>query len=307
MAHQTEIVVNGVVTEVTEFDHTAQEIDDSVDRAMLSLLAVAAAVAYNPSGTYVIGDYCTNDGNLYKCNTPIESGEPWNSEHWTETTVAAELAEVRASLSNKLGYIKSDTGFTDLSDMPDESCVCLTSKTDITGLPDGWPTTGRNTFVRFRPGNKQYALDFLLSYNSDKLAYRIPSRPWREIPTATPPQRYTLPLADGWVRVNAAEYWKTQEGVVIVTFRVAPENGVAIDTNTKIIATLPEGFRPAGYMPHISAATMKSGEKGNDAQAWINETGNIYAQAVTPIPETSGGSPTNWGGFAGTFIFVANS
>lgn len=31
MAHQTEIVVNGVVTEVTEFDHTAQEIDDGID------------------------------------------------------------------------------------------------------------------------------------------------------------------------------------------------------------------------------------------------------------------------------------
>ena len=31
MAHQTEIVVNGTVTEVTEFDHTAQEIDDGID------------------------------------------------------------------------------------------------------------------------------------------------------------------------------------------------------------------------------------------------------------------------------------
>lgn len=31
MAHQTEIVINGVTTEVTEFDHTAQEIDDTVD------------------------------------------------------------------------------------------------------------------------------------------------------------------------------------------------------------------------------------------------------------------------------------
>ena len=32
MAHQTEIVVNGQTVEVTEFDHTAQEIDDAVDR-----------------------------------------------------------------------------------------------------------------------------------------------------------------------------------------------------------------------------------------------------------------------------------
>lgn len=31
MAHQTEIVVNGQTVEVTEFDHTAQEIDDGID------------------------------------------------------------------------------------------------------------------------------------------------------------------------------------------------------------------------------------------------------------------------------------
>ena len=33
MAHQTEIVVNGQTVEVTEFDHTAQEIDDMCDAA----------------------------------------------------------------------------------------------------------------------------------------------------------------------------------------------------------------------------------------------------------------------------------
>lgn len=32
MAHQTEIVVNGQTVEVTEFDHTAQEIDDGINK-----------------------------------------------------------------------------------------------------------------------------------------------------------------------------------------------------------------------------------------------------------------------------------
>lgn len=31
MAHKTEIEINGEKVEVTEFDHTAQEIDDAVD------------------------------------------------------------------------------------------------------------------------------------------------------------------------------------------------------------------------------------------------------------------------------------
>lgn len=34
MAHQTTITVNGQEVAVTEFDHTAQEIDDAVERVM---------------------------------------------------------------------------------------------------------------------------------------------------------------------------------------------------------------------------------------------------------------------------------
>lgn len=55
-------------------------------------LALSAAAAYDPEGSYAVGDYCTHGGKLHKCSTPIEGGEEWNAEHWAETTVAAELA-----------------------------------------------------------------------------------------------------------------------------------------------------------------------------------------------------------------------
>lgn len=55
-------------------------------------LALSAAAAYDPEGSYAVGDYCTHGGKLHKCSTPIPSGETWNAAHWTETTVAAELA-----------------------------------------------------------------------------------------------------------------------------------------------------------------------------------------------------------------------
>lgn len=64
-------------------------------------LAISAAAAYDPEGSYAVGDYCTHGGKLHKCGTPIESGEAWNAAHWTETTVAAELAEVKAELVRK--------------------------------------------------------------------------------------------------------------------------------------------------------------------------------------------------------------
>lgn len=60
--------------------------------ALGALFAIAAAAAYDPEGSYAVGDYCTQGGKLHKCNTPIPSGEAWNAEHWTATTVAAELA-----------------------------------------------------------------------------------------------------------------------------------------------------------------------------------------------------------------------
>lgn len=131
--------------------------------------------------------------------------------------------------------------------------------------------------------------------------------PWHSIVLTTPPQKFSLPLAEGWVRVNAAEYWKTQEGVVIVTFRVAPENGAAIDTSTHIIATLPEGFRPNGYTPHIAVSTMNLSTEIYDASAWVDNAGAIKAQTRTSIPQSGGSSPTGWAGFAGTFVFVADS
>ena len=71
-------------------------------------LAISAAAAYDPEGSYAVGDYCTHGGKLHKCNTPIPSGEAWNPAHWTETTVAAELAEVRTALSNRLSNQYTD-------------------------------------------------------------------------------------------------------------------------------------------------------------------------------------------------------
>ena len=55
-------------------------------------LAISAAAAYDPEGSYAVGDYCTHGSGLHKCNTAIPDGEAWNAEHWAETTVAAELA-----------------------------------------------------------------------------------------------------------------------------------------------------------------------------------------------------------------------
>ena len=75
-------------------------------------LALSAAAAYDPEGSYSLGDYCTHGGGLHKCNTPIPDGEAWTAEHWTETTVAAELAGKANATPTESVEIPLNSGFT---------------------------------------------------------------------------------------------------------------------------------------------------------------------------------------------------
>ena len=75
-------------------------------------LAISAAAAYDPEGSYAVGDYCTHGGMLHKCNTPIDGGEAWNAAHWMETTVAKELAGKANAIPPESVAIPLNSGFT---------------------------------------------------------------------------------------------------------------------------------------------------------------------------------------------------
>jgi len=51
----------------------------------------AIAPEYDSTDTYAVNDIVTYQGLLYKCNTAILTAEDWDSTHWTETTVMAEI------------------------------------------------------------------------------------------------------------------------------------------------------------------------------------------------------------------------
>lgn len=83
---------------------------------------------------------------------------------------------------------------------------------------------------------------------------------WKEIPTATPPQEYSLPVADGFSSNPSAKYWKDQFNQV--HFRVYCTTQSSLSSGG-VIATLPEGFRPdvatAFVSGSLSVATRKIG------------------------------------------------
>ena len=64
------------------------------------------APAYDSTSTYAVGNLCIYEHNLYRCSTAIGTAENWDSTHWTQTTIAAEIATLAsqiATLTTTLG------------------------------------------------------------------------------------------------------------------------------------------------------------------------------------------------------------
>lgn len=216
---------------------------DKLDAAIL--LAIAAAGAYNPEESYAVGDYCTYKGKLHKCGTEIPDGEAWTAEHWTETTVAAELADIRASLSNKAERFGSTESLDDLIFLPSGFYQI---SVPATGMPyaDYWYCilwSDNNT-----QSSSYYSKTvFAINGNNDELWYlRITNSvkgKWTKVSNATPPQEVPLPLASGVTELNVATAEKTQEGIVLVNAWVGFDSPVIANTETQV-AIMPENMRP---------------------------------------------------------------
>lgn len=74
---------------------------DTVTNAV-SELSENIAAAYDNTTSYAIGDYCTKDGKIYKCNTAITTGETWTEAHWTEVQVMDEIVSIADDLDNNI-------------------------------------------------------------------------------------------------------------------------------------------------------------------------------------------------------------
>lgn len=208
MAHQTEIVINGVSTEVTEFDHTAQEIDDGIDKV----------------------------NTLTGEDIPTSASDP--------TSISSQLSKTLMQMNgiNMLGDINN------VSDLPSgRSALFRTTDSNWGGI---LPYTYA-FYARLRSGVSG-SYDAWLAFNGNKkfkFAHagdnNIPeSADWVDVATATPPQEFDLPLAEGVTPTTQHggyknTYHKDQFGKVNIS--VGVEGNFP---NGATIFTLPVGFRP---------------------------------------------------------------
>lgn len=205
----------------------------------LVLLAVAAAAAYDPEGSYAVGDYCTHGGGLHKCNTPIPSGEPWNAEHWTETTVADELVKIIISLSNKVNGIVTLSAEDDLNNITTSGFYRL-RETKL-NVPDGC-TYG--TLIVCGDGNT--AMQLISDHVNDKFfkrAFRNGAAwsDWISVNTSDPPQVRSFTLQSGFSTNGDCTFFVTQESTVFLAGGVSGTLPANQDTQ---IGTLQADVRP---------------------------------------------------------------
>lgn len=78
--------------------------------------------------------------------------------------------------------------------------------------------------------------------------------------TCETPEVHELPLADGWTSLtDDCTYYKTQENVVTVNIRAQHSTTIS-GIQRKTVATLPTGFRPAGWIS--STCSLDSADSG---------------------------------------------
>ena len=264
---------------------------DKLDAAIL--LAIAAAGAYNPEESYAVGDYCTYKGKLRKCSTAIPTGEAWTEAHWTTTTVAAELAELSSQLSNRLRTPVEIPAYANLNDYTTAGMFYNPGTAQaVLNIPPNMLSGSFSLLVEpngaYGNGCKQTITDNNQGITDTRVMSDVAPGHWSEwktLATATPPQEFDLPLAEGLA--GYAKYNKNQFGQVLITLQdIVFESGESFKIQNTLIGTLPEGFRPTRNIYTTAVATGDSGIPISGVfQLWERPDGNIYAlllQNTTP-------------------------
>lgn len=98
---------------------------------------------------------------------------------------------------------------------------------------------------------------------------------WQKFATATSPQQFDLPLAEGVTSYEISKYCKTQENIVIVNFAVVFAD-VKTGSGSYLFANLPAGFRPNGVIVTSASSWCESPLSRNAVECDVRQDGGIY-------------------------------
>lgn len=121
---------------------------DTVDKHITGAINEHHAVigysydAYDDTSTYAVGDLCIYNNALYKCTTAITTAEAWNASHWTATSIADEINELKSGVIKELVISSSSYKFNSLSWTASGSGIYYTTIDLDNILPSGTKIVG---------------------------------------------------------------------------------------------------------------------------------------------------------------------
>ena len=110
----------------------------------------------------------------------------------------------------------------------------------IHNVASGTPSASRSAMLAYIDGATT-----LTRYVGEEMGTGASNGRWAKLATATSPQEFDLPLAEGYTQNNGCKYSKDQFNVVRVTFNLSKSAGTI--AGGEVVATLPAGFRPKRY------------------------------------------------------------
>lgn len=222
----------------TNVQHALEELRKNIDNIVSGIIPGGSitsemiqdgAVTADKLGSDVTGD-----------TIPTSASDP--------TTISSQLSNLDETKQNNLAlgeYLQN----IDLNDI--KSVGIRVARNSCTNFPDiaidqGWGilevlSTGTDGFLQRLSISKSAEYSpplYERMYNGSNWTK------WGQIALATPPQEFDLPLASGWSNYSGmrSRYWKNQFDEVSVVVDISNPNTVS---HGAVVATLPEGFRPA--------------------------------------------------------------
>lgn len=93
----TDDVADDLAAEVTAREGAVSGEATARGNADTAILADLAS-PYSASSTYAVGDYCTKDGQLYRCTTAISTAEAWTVAHWSAVALGDDTRDLRSAV-----------------------------------------------------------------------------------------------------------------------------------------------------------------------------------------------------------------
>lgn len=238
----TDDVADDLAAEVTAREGAVSDEATARGNADTAILADLAS-PYSASATYAVGDYCTKDGQLYRCTTAISTAEAWTAAHWSAVALGDDTRDLRSALNDTNNALST----TKIATIPPYFNKGIFDSTKILYFK----ASGNYMVSIACLPYTTYTLTKNIATNAFKIAY-VKTDPAKDVPV------YGYVEKDGST-VNSTEYTTGEDAVqlIICTGTTDPEGHFTITFKSTVAKKRNLGYmRTSGDLSNGDALTL---------------------------------------------------